>query len=83
MCIHVCPCSFGRQVPMVGKGLVEALIATLAAVQGKGAPALRVQEAACKTLSSLAFASDNEVRMRGWNRPDVDECASEVLRVWT
>jgi hypothetical protein len=55
-------CAFGLQVPMVGKGVVDALMATLAAVQGGGAPALEVQEAACKTLSNLSNAADNQVR---------------------
>ena len=75
MCVHVCTCAFGRQVPMVGKGVVEAVLATLAAVQGEGAPALPVQQAACTTLSNLAFAADNQVRMRGWDRPGCEECA--------
>ena len=75
MCVHVCTCAFGRQVPMVGKGLVEAVMATLAAVQGTGAPALPVQEAACRTLWNLTGAADNKVRMRGWDRPGFVECA--------
>ena len=54
---------------MVGKGMVEALVASLAAVQGAGASALPVQEAACTTLWMLAKASDNQVRLRGWGRP--------------
>ena len=66
---------FVRQVPMVGKKVMEAVMATLAAVQGGGAPALPVQEAACKTLSNLANVSDNRVRMRGWDRPGFEECA--------
>ena len=65
MCVHVSTCAFGRQVPMMGKGLVEALMATLAAVQGGGAPALPVQEDACTTLQNLSAAADNQVRMRG------------------
>ena len=75
MCVHVCTCAFGRQVPMMGKGLVEALMATLAAVQVGGAPALPVQQAACTTLWNLTVAADNTVRMRGWDRPGFEECA--------
>ena len=60
---------------MVNKGVVEALMATLAAVQVGGAPALPVQQAACRTLWSLAEAADNQVRMRGWDRPGFVECA--------
>ena len=48
---------------MVGKGLVEAVMATLAAVQGGGAPALPVQEAACRTLQNLSAAHGVEVRI--------------------
>jgi hypothetical protein len=66
MCVHLGTCAFGRQVPMVGKGVVEAVMATLAAVQGGGAPALSVQEAACVTLQNLSCSGDNQVRMRGW-----------------
>ena len=75
MCVYVSTCAFGHQVPMVGKGVVEALMATLAAVQGGGAPALPVQEAAFGTLRNLAFPADNRVRMRGWDRPGFEECA--------
>ena len=75
MCVHVCTCAFRRQVPMVGKGVVEALMVTLAAVQGGGAPALPVQQAACETLCNLAAADENRVRMRGWDRPGFEECA--------
>ena len=75
MCVHEFTCAFGRQVPMVGKGLVEAVMATLAAVQGGGAPALPVQQAACKTLWNLSVAADNQVRVRGWDRPGFEECA--------
>ena len=53
---------------MVGKGVVDALMATLAAVQGEGAPALPVQEAACRTLWNLADAADNRVRWCDWSR---------------
>ena len=60
---------------MLGKGVVEAMMATLAAVQGGGAPALPVQEAACKTLWGLSVAADNLVRQRGWDRPGFEECA--------
>ena len=60
---------------MVGKGVVEAVMATLAAVQGVGAPALPLQEAACGTLLHLSFAADNRVRMRGWDRPGCEDCA--------
>ena len=69
MCVHVCTCAFGRQMPMVGKGVAEAVLATLAAVQGVGAPALPVQEAAVGTLRNLSAAAYNQVRMRGWDRP--------------
>ena len=75
MCVHVCTCAFGRQVPMVGKGLAEAMMATLAAVQGGGAPALPVQQAAFNTLQNLSIAANNQVRMRGWDRPGCEECA--------
>ena len=75
MYVHVCTCVLGRQVPMMGKGLVEALMATLAAVQGGGASALPVQEAACATLWNLSCVDDNQVRMRGWDRPGFEECA--------
>ena len=75
MCVHVCTCAFCRQVPMVGKGVVEAMMATLAAVQGGGAQALPVQKLACITLRNLSVAADNKVRMRGWDRPGFEECA--------
>ena len=75
VCVHVCTCAFGRQVLMVGKGVVEALMATLAAVQGGSAPALPVLQAACKSLWNLAIAADNRVRMRGWDRPGFEECS--------
>jgi hypothetical protein len=75
MCVYVCTFAFGLQVPMVGKGVVEALIATLAAVQGGGAAALPVQETACGTLWNLAVAADNQVRMRCWDRRGCEECA--------
>ena len=51
------------QVPMVGKGVVESMLRVLVAVQGGGAEALAVQKAACGTLCSLAYASDNRVRV--------------------
>jgi hypothetical protein len=54
--------SFGLQVPMVGQGVVEALVATLDVVQREGVHALPVQEAACKTLWNLAEAAENRVR---------------------
>jgi hypothetical protein len=60
--VHVSTCVFGLQVPMVGKGVVEVLVATLSAVQGGGAPALPVQLAACWTLKRLWNAADNQVR---------------------
>ena len=75
MCVYASTCAFGRQVPMVGKGVVEALMATLAAVQGGGAHALPVQQAAFNTLQNLSVAADNKVRMRGWDRPGFVECA--------
>ena len=62
VCEHVGACVIGRQVPMVGKGVVEALVAMLAAVQDGGAQALPVQQAACGTLRSLSIADDNQVR---------------------
>jgi hypothetical protein len=55
-------CVIGLQVRMVSKGVVEALVATLAAVQGEGAPALPVQNAACAIFKNLADAADNRVR---------------------
>ncbi len=64
VCVYVGTSAFVLfvcQVPMVGKGVVEALMATLAAVQGGGAPALPVQQAACTTLQSLAFADGVQV----------------------
>ncbi len=61
--------AFGFQVPMVGKGVVEAVMATLVAVQGWGAQALPVQETACGALWNFAVAADNRVRIRGWDRP--------------
>ena len=60
--LYVCMCVFGLQVPMVGKGVVDVMLATLAAVQGGGAQALPVQHAACNTLRNLARAADNKVR---------------------
>ena len=60
---------------MLGKGVVETLMATLAALQGGGAPALPVQKAACKTLWNLSVAADNKVRMRGWDRLGFEKCA--------
>jgi hypothetical protein len=52
----------GRQVPMVGKGVVEAMLATLAAVQGGGNTELEVQNAASSVLRNVAAAPDNQVR---------------------
>ncbi len=54
---------------MVGKGVVEALVATLAAVQGEGAPALDVQDAACRSLRVLVKTRANRVHLRasGWS----------------
>ena len=48
---------------MVGKGVVESMMRVLGAVQGGGAEALAVQEAACSTLQILACAADNKVRV--------------------
>ena len=64
-CVHVSVygCVLSLQVPMVGKGVVEALVATLAAVQNGSAPALDVQEAVCTTLQNLAGVNDNQVRL--------------------
>ena len=50
------------QVPMVGPGVVESMRRVLGAVQGGGAEALAVQEAACGTLQNLSVAADNKVR---------------------
>ena len=50
------------QVPMAGKGVVEALLAVLARVTGASSDALAVQDAACKTLQALSIAADNKVR---------------------
>ncbi len=52
---------FCLQVQMMSGGVVDALLATLVAVQGAGAHALPVQEAACWTLQNLARAVDNQV----------------------
>ena len=65
--MHVGTCVIGRQVPMVGNGVVEALMATLDVVQGEGVHALPVQEAACKTLRYLARVAENRVRLCGWS----------------
>ncbi len=81
VCVHVDTCAFvlfGRQVPMVGKGVVEALMATLAAVQGGGAPALPVQQAACMTLQYLTAAAANRVRMCVWDRPGIRVVVARV-----
>ncbi len=63
MCLrmHVGACEFGLQVPMVDKGVVEVLVATLVAVQDAGAPALDVQQAVCNTLWNLTDADENLV----------------------
>jgi hypothetical protein len=72
MNVFVCMFVFGHvyvlglQVPMVGKGVVEAVMATLAAVQGVGAPAIEVQEFACTILFNLSLAADNQVQLRVW-----------------
>ena len=50
------------QVPMAGKGVVEALLAVLVCVSGASSDALAVQDAACKTLQALSIAADNQVR---------------------
>ena len=50
------------QVPMAGKGVVEALLAVLARVTGASSDALAVQRAACSALQNLAMAADNKVR---------------------
>ena len=63
------------QESIAARGGVEELVALLAAVQRGGAPALPVQQAACLTLEKLAVAAANQVRMRGWDRPDFEECA--------
>ncbi len=47
---------------MVDKGVADAMMATLAAVQGGGAQALPVQEVACATLRNLCAAAYNKVR---------------------
>jgi hypothetical protein len=68
MLVCMCACgradAFGGQVPMVGKGVVESLMATLAAVQGEGEEALKVQEAACETFWNLSASAENDVRLR-------------------
>ena len=69
-CVAMCMFGFrcvqvsesGQQVPMVGKGVVEVLMAMLTAVQIGDTPALPLQEAACTTLASLADAADIRVR---------------------
>jgi hypothetical protein len=60
-CMWALVCVVGLQVPMMGKGVVEVLVATLAAVQGEGAPALQVRLLACASLRSMARAADNKV----------------------
>jgi hypothetical protein len=64
-CVHVSVdgCVLSLQVPMVGQGVVEALLATLAAVQDGGAKMLDIQEAVCTTLQNLAGVTDNQVRL--------------------
>jgi hypothetical protein len=64
---------------MLGKGVVEALIATLAALKDEGGSALPVQGAACRTLWRLSYAAEIKVRMCDWDRPCWEECA---LRCW-
>ena len=49
-------------VPMVDKGVVESMLRVLVAVQGEGAEALTVQEAACSTFLYLSAAHGNKVR---------------------
>ena len=53
------------QVPMAGKGVVEALLAVLARVTGASSDALAVQDAACSALQSLTWDADNQVRVGG------------------
>ena len=55
----------GLQAPKVGNGVVDALVAMLAVAQGRGAPALPVQQAACAALRHLARES---VRVEGGRR---------------
>ena len=66
VCWHDCvlegSCVCGLQVPMMGNGVVEALVATLTAVQGGGARALEVQRIACDALQKFAVSADNRVR---------------------
>ena len=62
-----------------GKGVVGALMKTLAAVQGEGAPALLVQEAACTTLWHLSCSDGVEVRLLCWGRPGCGGCAGDVF----
>ena len=50
------------QVKMLDMGVVESMLRVLGAVQGGGAEALAVQEAACITLQNLTIAADNKVR---------------------
>ncbi len=77
VCVHVGARVFCVQVPMVGEGVVDALVATLAAVRGGGARALPVQEHACAALRNLALAADNQVRLFCWGRSG---CGGSVVR---
>jgi hypothetical protein len=66
---------------MVGKGVVDAVMATLAAVQGEGDQALPVQQSACTTLQGLSRAADNRVRLRGWGPPCCEGCVVRVVGI--
>lgn len=64
VCRRLMSCIFHLQVPMLGKGVVEASLITMAAVQSGGTEALEVQIAACSTLCNLS-ADANRVRLGG------------------
>ncbi len=55
---------FRLQVPMLGKGVVEAMVKVLAATQGGGVMALQIKRAACLTLKNVAIGADNQVLLR-------------------
>ena len=59
----------GLQASKVGNGVVDALVAVLAAARGRGAPALPVQQAACAALRHLARES---VRLEGGREGEVE-----------